>query len=165
MFPTCHCLFHLVIMWGEAAKLINMQLLGGKVGLSQYETPGWERNLDNVYIEWNKLVTVKLVYRQLVSSLVRGLLYSWAKTGIKCLQIISFGQTCNERAHNSFNSPFETDFVCLFRSLWSDETKIELFGHSDHRKVWTPRTLYLVLNRVMWKMRWGCYSTLQQWME
>ena len=50
--------------------------------------------------------------------------------------------------------------------LWSDETKIELFGHNDHRYVWRkmgeackPKTtIPTVKHRFGSIMLWGCFA-------
>ena len=58
-------------------------------------------------------------------------------------------------------------FATFWRNvLWSDETKIELFGHNDHRYVWRKKgeacklkiTIPTVKHGGGFIMLWGCFA-------
>jgi hypothetical protein len=60
-----------------------------------------------------------------------------------------------------------TNIVLFWRNvLWSDEHKIELFGHNDHRYVWREKgvackpknTISTVKNGCGSIMFWGCFA-------
>ena len=42
--------------------------------------------------------------------------------------------------------------------LWSDETKIELFGHNDHCYVWTKKGEACKPKNTIPTVKWGCFA-------
>jgi hypothetical protein len=64
------------------------------------------------------------------------------------------------------NCTWDKDRTFWRNVLWSDETKIELFGHNDHRYVWRKKgeacmpknTIPTVKHRGGSIMLWGCFA-------
>ena len=76
-----------------------------------------------------------------------------------------------QNRHNKARLQFATahgdkDWTFWRNVLWSDETKIELFGHNDHRYVWRKKveackpknTILTVKHRGCSIMLWGCFA-------